>query len=238
MQGQTADKTVLRIRVGWLPAVVAGAGLVVTVLGLTPAQATPPGGTGTHQSYVCRYVGKSLRLASGVNPALVDIASVQPHTFMDDPHNGHIYVLIANSGRLNPAPSITLCPGYTPPPTTTSSTTSTTTGPTVTPSGSSTTSSTTSPTTQPTVSTTSSPATSPTVTAKPVVHSTGDPKPAAATSHPSVSRSAANAVPLAATDGADLAGQPVQSPREGLLASGFLLMLAGGVLSIRRTNAQ
>jgi hypothetical protein len=30
----------------------------------------------------------------------------------------------------------------------------------------------------------------------------------------------------------------VQSPREGLLASGFLLMLAGGVLSIRRTNAQ
>src|SRR5690242_9923013 len=106
MQGQTPDKTVLRIRVGWVPGIVAGAGLALTVLGLTPAQASSSGGTGTHQSYVCRYVGHSLRLASGVNPALLDIAGAQAHHFMDDPHNGHVYVLIANTTRLSPPPSI------------------------------------------------------------------------------------------------------------------------------------
>jgi hypothetical protein len=30
----------------------------------------------------------------------------------------------------------------------------------------------------------------------------------------------------------------VQSPRDGILASGFLLMMAGGVLSTRRTHAK
>ena len=64
-----------------------------------------------HKDYVCKYVGKpgvNERLQSGNNPTWVD-SHATAGTWFNDEH-GRSYVLIENTVRVNPEPSINDCP--------------------------------------------------------------------------------------------------------------------------------
>ena len=233
---------------------------------VAPAQATPPGSDGAHKDYVCKYVGKpgaDERLQTGQNPIWVDTAATEGTWFNDG--QGRSYVLIADTVKLTPEPDASQCPPTTPPTSSTtssspsSSTTSHTTKPTHTTSTSSTTTSstTTSSTSTSSTTTSSSPSTSPdtgatspsvtTSTTSPVVAPTTSPEEAPfvpnqpevvapAAEQPAVGAVTENAVPQAATDGADLAQGTGWDAglRYGLVAAGALMLMASGLLSLRR----
>lgn len=130
---------------------IAGASFMV----LPIADATPP--NPAHKDYVCKYVGKpgtDERLQTGNNPIWVDTAATSPGWSFKDAQ--HSYVIVADTLKLNPEPSISQCPVVppspthtmthtTPPATTTTTTatkppvTTTTTRPVVTPSATTTT---------------------------------------------------------------------------------------------------
>lgn len=152
------NKSKVRYHVGTVLVMI---GFVITLLVLigftsnAAAEATP-GHKAPHKDYVCKYVGTpgvGERLQTGQNPIWVDSHATQG-TWLNDKH-GRSYVLIANTPRLDPEPSVDQCPQPVDPTTTTSSTTTT-------PSSSSSTSSTTTSSTSATSTTTG--ATTPPVT--------------------------------------------------------------------------
>lgn len=102
-----------------LVAVVASATMLATGVGV--ANATP--GT-PHKSYVCKYVGTpgvDERLQTGQNPIYVDNASLKPNpdgivevgdAFADK--HGKSVVIVANTVKLDPEPTIDACPAAEP----------------------------------------------------------------------------------------------------------------------------
>ncbi|MCU1536397.1 MAG: hypothetical protein JWP82_748 [Humibacillus sp.] len=179
---------VLRL-VGGTVAVGAALGLSTGVgaVGAAPAAKDTP-----HKSYVCKYVskpGQSERLQTGQNPIYVDNHSLLDYdgtvtvgqSFKDGQRRS--VVIVANTPKLDPEPSVADCPPVTPPTTTTTTTmppTSTTTTTTMPPTTTiTTTTMTTVPptttTTMPPTSTTTMPPTSTTTTMPPTTTTTMPP---------------------------------------------------------------
>ncbi|HET8988834.1 MAG TPA: hypothetical protein VFN43_10015 [Humibacillus sp.] len=108
-------------------ALAAGAALAL-VVGVGAAGAAPTTAPGPHKSYVCKYVskpGKAERLQTGRNPIWVDNHSLLGYdgtvTVGQEFKDGQFrsVVIVANTPKLNPEPSVADCPPVTPPPTTT-----------------------------------------------------------------------------------------------------------------------
>jgi hypothetical protein len=144
-------------------ALAAGAALAL-LAGVGAAGAAPPtAASAPHKSYVCKYVSKpghAERLQTGQNPIWVDNHSLLGYdgtvTVGQEFKDGQFrsVVIVANTPKLHPEPSVSDCPPATPPTTTTPPVTITTTPPvttTTTPPGTKTTPpATTPPTTPPT----------------------------------------------------------------------------------------
>ncbi|GAA2154607.1 hypothetical protein FHX52_1511 [Humibacillus xanthopallidus] len=119
-------------------ALAAGAALAL-LAGVGAAGAAPPTTAHSpHKSYVCKYVskpGKAERLQTGQNPIWVDNHSLLGYDgtvtvgqqFKDGQFRS--VVIVANTPKLHPEPSVSDCPPATPPPTTTPPVTKTTTPP-------------------------------------------------------------------------------------------------------------
>jgi hypothetical protein len=171
--GRSGAALALRIGGG----VVAVGSMLALVAGVGAAAAAPTAAPGPHKSYICKYVskpGETERLQTGNNPIWTDNHSLLGYDgtvtvgqeFKDA--QGRSVVIVANTDKLDPEPSVADCPPPAPPTSTTTtpptSTTSTTTSTTTT---STTTTSTTTP--PPSTTTTStSPTTGTTTTAGPV----------------------------------------------------------------------
>jgi hypothetical protein len=110
--------------------VVAAGAVVGLFAGAGSAAATPMAPPGPHKSYVCKYVGKpgvDERLQTGNNPIFIDNHALLGYNgtvtvgqeFKD--RQGRSVVIVANTERLNPEPTVADCPPPTPPtpPTTT-----------------------------------------------------------------------------------------------------------------------
>ncbi|WP_404392916.1 hypothetical protein [Humibacillus xanthopallidus] len=152
-------------------ALAAGAALAL-VAGVGAAGAAPSADAEPHKSYVCKYVSKpgeaTERLQTGKNPIWVDNHALLGYDgpvrvgqeFKDGQRRS--VVIVANTVKLKPEPSVAACPPATPPTkTTTTPPTTKTTPPTT---------KTTPPTTKttpPTTKTTTPPATTPGTTAAP-----------------------------------------------------------------------
>lgn len=176
-----------RFGTGLVARILAGGIAAGSVVGLFatagPANAAPD--KTVHKSYVCKYVGKpgvDERLQTGQNPIWVDNHSLFRSPEAYNAADGLTYVgqqfndrqvksvvIVANTAKLNPEPSVKDCPPVPPPTTTTTSKTSTTTTTTTT---SSTTSTTTSPTSTTTSTTTPPPETITTATFHPPTSTT------------------------------------------------------------------
>ena len=108
-------------------ALAAGAALAL-VAGVGAAGAAPSAATHSpHKSYVCKYVSKpghAERLQTGQNPIWVDNHSLLGYdgtvTVGQEFKDGQFrsVVIVANTPKLKPEPSVSECPPVTPPPTT------------------------------------------------------------------------------------------------------------------------
>jgi hypothetical protein len=123
-----------RFTTGTVARVLAGGIAAGSVVGLFATAAPASAANEPHKSYVCKYVdkpGEAERLQTGQNPIWVDNNSLLGYdgtvTVGQQFKDGQIksVVLVANTDKLNPEPSIDDCPAPAPP-TTTTSTTSTT----------------------------------------------------------------------------------------------------------------
>ena len=97
-------------------------GLVLMSSGLSlVVQSSASAAAVVHKSYVCKYVGKpgvDERLKGGQNPIWVANSSLGLHpgqlAFVGETFNdaqGRSVVVVANTPRLNPEPSVAICPG-------------------------------------------------------------------------------------------------------------------------------
>ncbi|MGZ4495186.1 MAG: hypothetical protein ACXVWU_10835 [Nocardioides sp.] len=210
-------------------------GLVV----LNASSATAGGNQKIHKSYVCKYVGTpgvDERLQTGQNPIWVDNHSLVGHpdvTFVGQEFKdaqGRSVVIVANTGKLSPEPSVSDCPSPQSPSPSPSMT------PTVTPSES--------PSMTPTVTPSVSPSESiaPPVSQSPSVLGTETvkPRPHVPGAAPTVLGTQAVAGPTAVEAGLSTwpAQQPGSSTRtmlgSGLLGGGLLLLVSGGWLGLSR----
>ena len=107
-------------------ALAAGAALAL-VVGVGAADAAPSTAQAPHKSYVCKYVskpGQAERLQTGRNPIWVDNHSLLGYdgtvTVGQEFKDGQFrsVVIVANTPKLKPEPSVADCPPVTPPPTT------------------------------------------------------------------------------------------------------------------------
>jgi hypothetical protein len=210
-------------------AVAVGA-MIAMVAGVGTAAAAPAAASDPHKSYVCKYVskpGENERLQTGQNPIWVDNHSLLGYdgtvTVGQEFKDGQFrsVVIVANTPKLDPEPSVADCPPVTPPTTpptsttTTSSTTSTT---------STTTTSSTSSTGTHTMGTHTSPASTTTGSGSPVSTVTTyplQPVNAGATSDPAGTASVT----------------PVQVALLLLGVMGMMTLLFGRRLRFRRTGA-
>ena len=130
MQGETRTIKIKRVGPGVLAAGVLTA-VGVGIVGMMP-QASAASGDPIHKSYVCKYVGTpgvDERLQpSDQNPIFVDNSSLTGKdnlTFVGETFSdaqGRSVVIVANTGKLDPEPTVANCPA-TPPTTKTSTTT-------------------------------------------------------------------------------------------------------------------
>ncbi len=168
MQGETRTIKIKRVGPGVLAAGVLTA-VGVGIVGMMP-QASAASGDPIHKSYVCKYVGTpgvDERLQpSDQNPIFVDNSSLTGKdnlTFVGETFSdaqGRSVVIVANTGKLDPEPTVANCPA-TPPTTKTSTTTPATKTSTTTPATK------TSTTTPATKTSTTTPATKTSTTSKP-----------------------------------------------------------------------
>jgi hypothetical protein len=194
--------------------------LTLSVLAAAPAAATQP----VHKSYVCKYVGTpgvNERLQTGRNPIFVDnhaLLGKDGVTYVgqefSDRH-GRSVVIVANTPKLNPEPTVADCPAVvTPTPTPTETVTPTPTG-TVTPT--------------PTVTPTETPSETPTLTPTPTPTETViSPSPTTGAPTPSLS-----VTPPIDTTPDQLANTGVLSVL-ALLGSGLMAVGAGMLKTARR----
>jgi hypothetical protein len=105
--------------------VAVGAALVL-LAGVGSAGAAPSADQPPHKSYVCKYVSKpgvTERRQTGQNPIWVDNHSLLGYdgtvTVGQQFKDGQIrsVVIVANTKKLNPEPTVAACPSPTPPPT-------------------------------------------------------------------------------------------------------------------------
>lgn len=165
-------RTRRRLGTGTVARVLAGGIAAGSVVGLFATAGPASAANEPHKSYVCKYVdkpGEAETLQTGQNPIWVDNNALLGYdgtvTVGQQFKDGQIksVVIVANTDKLNPEPSIDRCPAPAPP-TTTTSTTSSTTSTTTSPTETHTTATLIPPKTSTTTSSTSSTSTSSTTT--------------------------------------------------------------------------
>lgn len=221
-RGESSRSRWVRVAGG---ALAAGAALAL-VAGVGAAGAAPSTASEPHKSYVCKYVatpGEGERLQKGNNPIWVDNHSLLGYDgpvrvgqeFKDGQRRS--VVIVANTVKLKPEPSIADCPPATPPTktTTTPPTTTATTPPTTT----------TKPPATRTTSTTTPPATTPATTPGTTPGTTAAPTPSTYPLLPVMGGADERVAITSAGSTGELTVTPVQALLVALALLGLLIAL-------------